>query len=341
MKTKLLASLAVIATLSPGHAFAEPLKAVATFTILGDMVARVGGERVAVTTLVGPNGDAHVYQPTPRDARTVAGADVVVVNGLGFEGFLDRLIKASEYKGPIVTAAAGIKPIEGVDEDEAGHENHAEAGHEDGHDHEEVARTETHDGHDHEETAKAEHEDGHDHGAFDPHAWQSVANAVLYVEEIRKGLCAADAEGCPVFQANAEGYVAELKALDTDIRSRVAAIPAERRKIVTSHDAFGYFGREYGVTFLAPQGVSTDAEASAQDVAKLIAQVKETGVKTLFLETMVDPRLVEQIGREAGATVGGSLFSDALSGPGEGGETYIEAMKHNADALVAAMNGGS
>lgn len=343
MKSHVLALCAGVAIFLPASAFAEPVKAVATFSILGDMVAEVGGERVAVTTLVGPGGDAHVYQPTPRDARTVAEADVVFINGLGFEGFLERLIEAAEYKGTVVTAAATVKPIESSEEEDH-EESHAEAGHEADDDH----------GHDHgaEKTAEAVHASdqghdahddhaGHDHGDLDPHAWQSVANAVLYVEEIREGLCAVDVEGCPTFEANAARYTAELMALDAEIRSRIGAVPPAQRFVVTSHDAFGYFGAEYGVQFLAPQGISTDSEASAQDVAGLIRQIRETGVKTVFLEAMVDPRLIEQIGREGGATVGGQLFSDALSAPGGGGESYIAAMRHNVDALVRGMASGS
>jgi zinc/manganese transport system substrate-binding protein len=309
--TRPLASfvLALLAATAP--AAAEPaVKAVATFSILGDMVARIGGDRVAVDVLVGPDGDAHVYQPTPTDAKALSGADVVIVNGLGFEGFLDRLLEAAEYKGPVIVAAAAVKPLPG-----AGEHAEEEGGHDD--------------------------EAGHEHGAVDPHAWQDLANAGLYVAAIADGLCAADAAGCDGYRAAAAGFAAEISALDADIRARVAAIPAARRKVITSHDAFGYFGAAYGITFLAPQGVSTDAEAGAADVAALIRQVRETGVKTLFVENVADPRLLERIGAETGASAGGVLYSDALAPAGEPGATYLGMMRHNADALIAAMAEGS
>lgn len=315
MKLSALLASAALLAVPAGVQAAEPLKVVATFSILGDMVSRVGGERVAVTALVGPNGDAHVYQPTPADARTVLSADLVVVNGLGFEGFLDRLLAASEYKGPIVTAAAAVTPL--ATEEEHAHE--AEHAH---------------------ETEHAE-ADGHDHGPIDPHAWQSLGNARLYVAAIADGLCAADAAGCDSYRANADTYSGEIAALDAEIRSRVEAIPQARRTVITSHDAFGYFGAAYGVTFLAPQGVSTESEASAADVAGLVRQVRETGVKVLFVENVSDPRLLEQIARESGATIGGALYSDALSAASEPGATYLDMMRHNADMLVGAMERNS
>ncbi|WP_181706705.1 metal ABC transporter substrate-binding protein [Chthonobacter rhizosphaerae] len=342
--TTLLASAALLA-LASGTAAAEPLKVVATFSILGDMVSRVGGDRVEVTTLVGPNGDAHVYQPTPADARSLLGADLVVVNGLGFEGFLDRLLTAAEYKGPVVTAAAAVTPIAGGEEEEE--HGHGEAAHADGHGHGE-AHAEA--GHAHGEAhAEAEHDheeaqaDGHDdhHGGLDPHAWQSIANAKLYVEAVTDGLCGVDASGCDGFRANAATYTAELDALEKDVKARIAAIPSEKRRVITSHDAFGYFAAAYGVRFLAPQGVSTESEASASDVARLVRQVRETGVKVLFVENVSDPRLLDQIARESGARIGGALYSDALSPAGEPGATYIDMMRHNADALVSAMEQNS
>lgn len=294
-----------------GPTRAEPaLHVVASFSILGDMVGRVGGDRVAVDVVVGPDGDAHVYQPTPMDAKAVAEADVVVVNGLGFEGFLGRLLESAEYRGPVVTAAAKIRPIAWTGEPETGAAEHADHA-----------------------------QDGHD--AVDPHAWQNATNGALYVRAIAEGLCAADADGCTVYEANAAAYAAELEALDGDIRARIDRIPSARRTVITSHDAFGYFGAAYGVTFLAPQGISTDAEAGASDVANLIRQIRETGVKTLFVENISDTRLIEQVGAETGARLGGVLYSDALSGPGTPAGTYLGMMRHNADALVAAMASGS
>ncbi len=337
---------------SPAAATEDPLDVVATFSILGDMASRVGGDRIRVTTLVGPGGDAHVYQPSPADARAISEADLLLVNGLGFEGFLDRLAEASGYTGPVVTAAAGIVPVaagagggghadEHASEEAHGHDDaHAEEahGHDDAH-----AAEEAH-GHD-DAHAEEEHEhasdDGHDHGPVDPHAWQNLGNALAYVEAIAGGLCGVDPKGCADYRLNAESYRAEIAALDAEIRDRIAAVPEERRAVITSHDAFAYFGSAYGVRFFAPQGVSTESEASARDVASLIEQIRASGAKVVFVESIADPRLVERIAAETGAAVGGTLYSDALSGPDEPASTYLGMMRHNADAIIAGMQGGS
>ncbi|MCX7899560.1 MAG: zinc ABC transporter substrate-binding protein, partial [Methylocystis sp.] len=208
---------------------AEKLPVVASFSILGDLVKNVGGEHVSVSTIVGPDGDAHVYQPSAADGRKIAQAKLVFVNGLGFEGWLDRLIVASKSKGAIVVASKGV-----------------------------AAR-------------------GGEEGA-DPHAWQSVANVKTYVANIRDALIQADAAGADAYRANAAAYLAKLDALDAEIEKTFAAIPKERRRIVSTHDAFGYFSARYGVEFIAPQGVSTDAEPSARDVARIIDAVKKEKV---------------------------------------------------------------
>src|SRR2546430_6511808 len=275
----------------------ERLHVVASFAILGDFVKNVGGDRVAVETLVGPNGNAHVYAPSPSDAKKAADAKLVFVNGLGFEGWLERLVKASGTKAPIVVATKGIKPLE-------------RAG-----------------GHDHD----------HDHGRADPHAWQSVANAKIYVANIRDALIAADPAGKDAYLANAAAYLAKLDALERDVREVVAKIPADRRRVITSHSAFGYFQDAYGVNFTAPQGVSTEAEASAKDVAAIIAQVRKQKGAAGVLENGTDPRLVEQIARETGAKVGGTLYSDALTDDKGDATTYIDLIRHNLRQLASAL----
>jgi zinc/manganese transport system substrate-binding protein len=302
----LLAAAAALA-ISPSvpSAAAEPLKVVASFSILGDVVAEVGGDNVEVVTLVGPNGDAHVYEPTPADARNTADAALVVVNGLGFEGWLGRLVEASGYAGAVVVASDGIRPI-------ATGEAHA---------------------FDDEDTGAPRHD------PTDPHAWQSVPNVVIYVKNIADALCEADSVHCEDFRTNADRYSAELQALDAEMKAGFETIPDERRKVITTHDAFGYFAGAYGVEFLAPQGVSTDSEASAADVANLIRQIREEAVTALFVENVSDPRLIEQIARETGVAPGGELFSDALSGPGGPAATYVDMMRHNAGVLQAAMQG--
>lgn len=279
-----------------------PIKAVASFSILGDLVRQVGGDRVAVDVLVGPGSDAHVFQPTPSQARLVGQAQIVFSNGLGFEGWMSRLLGTAGYKGRHVVASRGIQAIH---TEEAGENPHA--------------------GHPHEET--------------DPHAWQSVPNAMVYVGNIVKGLCEADATGCDSYRRNAVAYNAQLKALDTDIRATWAVIPATQRKIITSHDAFGYYAHAYGVKFLAPQGVNTDSEASAKGVAQLVRQIKKEQIKALFVESISDPRLIAQIGRETGVKPAGELYSDSLSDAQGPAASYVAMMRANTTALTQAIQG--
>jgi zinc/manganese transport system substrate-binding protein len=321
-----LAIAGLLAAAPHGAALAETkVKAVASFSILGDMAAKIGGDRVGVTTLVGPDGDAHVYEPTPADAKAVAGANVLIVNGLGFEGWLERLTQSSGYKGQVVVATKGIEPLE-----------MGEA-----HEHKGNAKAKDHD-HDRKEEAKDHGDDSEKHaddrGGRDPHAWQSLANGLVYVKNITEGLCAADPEGCDGYKRNADAYSAEIKALDETIRADIAKVAETKRKVITSHDAFGYFEKAYGVEFLAPQGVSTESEASAADVGGIIRQIRKDKVTALFLENISDPRLVEQIARETGVKPGGALYSDALSAKDGPAATYLEMFKHNAAALTKAMS---
>ncbi|MBF9234730.1 metal ABC transporter solute-binding protein, Zn/Mn family [Microvirga alba] len=275
---------------------ADKLKVIATFSILGDLVRSVGGDRVEVTTLVGPNGDAHVYSPTPADGRRLTEAKVVFSNGLKFEGWIDRLVKSSGTKAATVQAAKGVKPLKSEDH-----------------------------GHDH-------------HGEFDPHAWQSIANAKIYVANIRDALVAADAAGKAAYEANAAEYLKKLDSLEADVKRLVASIPAERRRIITSHDAFRYFEDAYEIEFIAPQGVSTDSEASAKDVAKIIGQIKREKITAIFVENVSDPRLMERIAKETGARIGERVFSDALSDPSGPAGTYIDMMRHNIRAFSSALS---
>lgn len=302
----LAAAVAFAATSVPSGAQNAKLPVVASFSILGDLVANVGGDRVAVTILVQPGGDAHVYAPTPADAKAVAEARLVVANGLKFEGWIGRLVQSSASKAMVVEAAKGVKPIE-----EKGGRAH---------------------GHSH----------GHSHGAaVDPHAWQSVANARTYVGNLRDALNAADPDHRAAYDANAARYLGELDAVEAEIRAAVAKIPADRRKVITSHDAFGYFARDYGIAFIAPRGVSTEAEASAKDVAKIIQQIKRDRIPAVFIENISDQRLVQQIARESGAKVGGTLYSDALSKADGPAPTYIRMMRHNIKTISEALSPAS
>jgi zinc/manganese transport system substrate-binding protein len=273
----------------------ERMKVIATFSILADLTKNVGSDRVEVEALVGPNGDAHVYAPAPADAKKVADAKVVVTNGLGFEGWIARLVKASGTKAPILVASKGISARK------------AQGGHD------------------------------HGHGGSDPHAWQSVSNIKIYVTNIRDALAAADPGGKANYEANASAYLARLDALDREIKDAVAKIPAERRRIITTHDAFGYFKDAYGIDFIAPQGVSTESEASAKDVAKIINQIKRQKIPAIFVENVSDPRLLKRISEETGAKIGGTLYSDALTDDKGQAPTYIDMMRHNVETLSAAL----
>lgn len=268
------------------------LRVVATFSILADFVRNAGGDLVEVTSLVGPNGDTHVYQPNPSDGQKLAAARLIVENGLGLEGWIDRLIKASGAKAPVVVATKGIDPQQMREEGRM---------------------------------------------VLDPHAWQSIANAKVYVANIRDGLIAADPAGEAAYRANADAYLAKLDALESEVQAEIAKIPPERRRIITTHDAFGYFGTAYGFRFIAPERVSTETEASARDVATIIRQIKAQRIPAVFLENITNPRLLQNIAAESGAKIGGTLYSDALSPPDGPAPAYVEMMRHNVRELVSAL----
>jgi len=266
----------------------DRLNVVASFSILADLVRNVGGDRVSVTTLVGPDGDAHVYAPTPSDARKIADAKLVVVNGLGLEGWLPRLVQSAGGKATVVKATDGIAPLRSGSE-------------------------------------------------ADPHAWQSVANARVYVVNIRDALVVADPADVGIFRGNAEAYLAKLDEVDREVREAVAKIPEARRKVISTHNAFGYFAAAYGVQFIAPLGVSTESEASARDIAAIITQIKTARIPAVFLENISDSRLIRRISAETGARVGGTLFSDSLTGEKGEAPTYIDMVRHNIKALTGAL----
>lgn len=285
-------SLAAAALLSSPLAMAKTVDAVASFSILGDIVQEVGGEHVKVTTLVGPDGDPHSFEPSPKDSKAINASDVVFVSGLGLEGWIDRLVTASGYKGHLVTASEGVN-------------------------------------------SRKMEEDGKQ--ITDPHAWNSMANGVIYATNVMNALIKADPEDVDYFRQRGTAYIEQLQKLDAWAKTEFTGIPQSKRKVLTSHDAFGYFGQEYHVSFMAPVGFSTEAEASASGVASLIKQIKEEKVKTYFIENQTDPRLVKQIAAASGAQPGGELYPEALSGPQGPATTYIKAFKHNVETIVASM----
>jgi zinc/manganese transport system substrate-binding protein len=278
----------IVVTSAGGVRAQDRVNVVTSFSILGDFVKNVGGERVSVTTLVGPDGDVHVYTPAPADAKKIADAKLLVINGLGLEGWLPRLVQSSGSKAPIIIASKNIAPLKlGSD--------------------------------------------------ADPHAWQSVANAKKYVTNIRDALGAADPADAETFRANTQAYLAELDALDREVREAIGKIPESHRKVISTHDAFGYFASAYGIKFIAPLGVSTESEASARDIAGIITQIKTAKIPAVFLENISDPRLIRQIATETGARIGGTLYSDSLTGEKGDAPTYIDMVRHNIRALTSAL----
>jgi zinc/manganese transport system substrate-binding protein len=282
-----LTCLALFAAALPANA-QNRLNVVASFSILGDLVRNVGGDRVSVTTLVGPDSDPHVYEPTPSDAKKIADAKLVFVNGFGLEGWLPRLVQSAGDRASIVTVTAGLAPLKlGSD--------------------------------------------------ADPHAWQSPLNAKTYVDNIRKALIAADPADAQVFRDNADAYLVKLDALDRHVRDAIAQIPDGRRKVISTHRAFGYFADAYGVEFIAPVGVSTESEASARDIAGIITQIRAAKIPAVFLENISDPRLIRRISAETGVRVGGTLYSDSLTAEKGDSPTYIDMVRHNIKTLTSAL----
>ncbi|MEO7401197.1 MAG: zinc ABC transporter substrate-binding protein [Polaromonas sp.] len=300
---KLLTAFASALLLSAAARAADSLPAVpvvASFSILGDLVRVVGGNRVSITTLVGPNEDAHVFAPKPADARAIVQSRLLVINGLGFEPWAQKLARSAGYRGETVLASQGVKPRAMAEE-------------------------------------KAHDDTGRHPGETDPHAWQNPENVMLYVRNIAAALAKADPAGASSYQANAAAYVKELQALDSWANGQFAAISADKRKVITSHDAFGYFAAHYRIKFLAPQGVATDAEPGAKGVAQLIRQIQREKIKAVFVENMSNPRLLDQLSRDAGVSLGAVLYVDALSAPGGPADNYLALMRHNVTQLALGM----
>jgi zinc/manganese transport system substrate-binding protein len=300
LRRMLLGLLVGLALLAGQAQAADKLPVVASFSILGDLVSVVGGDRVSVAVLVGPDEDAHVFEPRPADAKEVLRSRMLVINGLGFEPWAAKLAKSAGFKGPTVVASAGVRPRVMAEEDG--------------------------------NTKK-----GHDHGHTDPHAWQNPVNVMQYVRNIAAALSQIDPAGTDIYGANRDGYLRELTELDSWIGAQFSAVPASRRRMITSHDAFGHFAARYQVTVLAAQGVSTDSAASAKQIGELVRQMKREKLHTVFLENMSETRLITQIGKDAGATVGGTLYADALSKPDQPGATYLQMMRHNVTQIVESM----
>ena len=292
MKVLLNGLLLFALMVSSPVAAADRMKVVASFSILGDMVRQVTGDLASVTTIVGPDADAHVYQPSTGDAKAVAGADVIFVNGLGFETWSGTLIETSGGDAQVFVATEGVEPLR-VD------------------------------------------------GEIDPHAWNALTNGMIYVQNIAAGMAEADPANAETYRANADAYIGQLRTLHDKAVTSFSALPADRRTVVTAHDAFGYLAQAYGLTFLAPVGIDTEAEPSASELAALIDQLKESGAGALFVENITSPALVEQISRETGLKIGGRLYSDALSEKGGPATSYVAMFEHNLEALITALQPSS
>ncbi len=293
-------AIAIAATNVGAQAPASRLSVIASFSVLADLARQIGGDRIVVRPLVGPDGDAHVYQPTPADVRDLGRAQVLLVNGLGLEGWMERLVASSGFKGERVVATAGITPLTMEPEDDD----------------------------------PARKSGGR---VTDPHAWQSLANGMIYVDNIARGLSQADPANAAYYARRLIAYKKQLAELEDWVRQQLADVPQAKRRVIATHDAFGYFGAAYGIRFLAAEGLSTESDPSAQRVARLIAQVRKEHVRALFIENMSDPRLVRQIAHDGGAVLGGELYSDALSPPGGPADTYVKMFRNNVAQLKAGM----
>jgi len=328
-----LLSIATLSTLllvvTPSHATEiKPINVVTSFSILANMTEEIGGPLVSVTLLVGPNSDAHVFNPSPAHARALANADVVVINGLGFEGWIDRLIKSSGFNGELAVASNGVQPLDFADEHESKvpeKPDHDDHGHKDKHDH------------GHKEAPTESHADKHDHDDVDPHAWQDLRNGQIYAANIRDALIAAMPAHRDQITTRAQQYIEEIRVLDQITRERLEPLAPPLKRIITSHDAFGYFARAYDIEFFAAQGWSTDREVSAGDMATLIREIRQDDVRALFVENMSDPRLMERIAEETGVRIGGKLYSDALSAPGTQADTYLKMFNSNVNTILQAI----
>lgn len=309
-RSLLLAAPALLADLPPRAMAQQGLPVVASFTILGDMLRQVGGDRLALRVIAGPEADAHSFQPRPSDAEAMRGAALLVRNGLGFDAWFDRLARAAGGNPLTVTATEGIEP--------RSMDAHA---------------------HSHGGTERRTQHSVGPRRVADPHAWQDVRLAQSYVRSIARGLVAADPAGAPRHERAAAEYIRRLEALDAWVRAQVATVPPARRRVITGHHAFGYFAAAYGVEFLAPQGVSTAAEPSAAEVARLIRQIREEGITAVFVESAGSPATLERLAREAGVRVRGQLYADALSAPGGPAPTYEAMVRHNVGLIVPAMRG--
>ncbi len=321
-----LCQYTVLSGLMSTISWAAPTQVVTSFSILGDMVQEVGGEHVQVSTLVGADSDMHVYQPTPKDIQRLQTADIVVLNGLGFEGWQTRLLDAANYKGAVVIASNGVTAMANdQDDDKHAEPEQSQDMHHDEHEHEQA--------HEHEH----EHEHEHDHGMNDPHAWLDVKNAKIYVNNIVQSLVAHDAAHADYFKERAERYLARLTALDAELLQMANTIPASNKVLITQHLSFAYFAKAYGFEHTALGGLSTETEVGAKHLAELVKRIKQQSVKAIFDEKLSNNQLLKRLSEESAVPIGGVLYSDSLSPKGDSAESYEKLMRHNMSQLVHSL----
>ncbi|MBR5940333.1 MAG: zinc ABC transporter substrate-binding protein [Neisseriaceae bacterium] len=288
-----------LSLLSVSAAFAEPVKVMTSFSILGDITREIGGDKVEVAEIVKPNQDMHIYRITPQDAKRLKNSQLILLNGKGFES--NEFVKAAKAANvPMAVASEHIQSIQ-HDEDEHHHEH--------------------------------EHEHEHHHHGDDPHVWQDPVLMKQYTQNIANALIQIDPKNKDYYSGSLKKYQQKLDDLDALAKKSFTVIAPEKRKVLTSHDSFAYFGARYQVKFLAPQGVSEESEPSAKQMAEIIRTVKRENIRAVFIENISNPKLLNRLTREAGVSVTGKLYSDAL--PENKG--YVDMMKHNIETLSGAM----
>lgn len=310
----LVLSLLLLLGISPAAAQSS-LQVIATFSILGDIVQNVAGDAVTLTVLVPADSDAHSFEPSPSDAAALASADIIFEIGVEFETWLDALYAAAGTQAGRIVVTTGIEllPFEEHHDDD-----HADATPDP------MATPDDH---------------ADDHGEFDPHVWQDPLSVIVIVENVRDALIAADPANTALYKANALRYIDELRTLHDDITAQVDTLPADARKLVTTHDTFGYFAARYGFEIVGTiLGITSVNDPSAADVAALVDAIRSTGIRTIFVENVTNVELVALIAQEAGVTIAPALYTDALGAPGTPGETYLDMMRYNVATIVTALS---
>jgi ABC-type Zn uptake system ZnuABC Zn-binding protein ZnuA len=270
---------------------AQKLKVVSSASIFNDMVKQIAGDLVENKGIVPIGGDPHVYEPTPSDASLVSKADLILINGMTFEGWINEVIDNSGTKGKTILITEGVKPI-----------------------------------------ASEQYKN-----SMDPHAWMDASNGLIYIKNIYNALIEADPINKGIYLKNYRAYEEKLRKLDQYIQEQINTIPKQQRILITSHDAFSYYGNKYGLKLNAIMGISTEADAQTSDITRVTSAIKESGVPAIFIESTINPKMIQQIAKDNGVSIGGELFADSIGGEDSEGPTYFDMLKHNTDTIVKAL----